>query len=179
MMAEASSTRESFFVLPRPYSGHGFDKVLAGQAHNTERIYIVFGFHRGELVVGAVDKPVETVARLCGHAVVVDEDMMAQAQLGDGNLLIYAGTTSGVLEVDADYLVLFSSKQLFNAVDVIVHHGRSMMYTTERSVSLAWVSTLCSPNSIGAPPDIPSLCVVVGVLVLLWGLIERLKTLRL
>ena len=102
----------------------GFDKVLAGQARNTERFYIVGGFHRGELVVGAVDKPVETVARLCGHAVVVDEDMMAHAQLGDGNLLIYAGMTGGVLEVDADHLVLVSSKQLLNGVDVVVHHGR-------------------------------------------------------
>ena len=52
-----------------------FDKVLPGQAYNTERFYIVFGFHRGELLVGAVDKSVETVARLCGHAVVVDEDI--------------------------------------------------------------------------------------------------------
>ena len=101
-----------------------FDKVLAGQARNTERFYIVFGIHRGELVVGAVDKPIETVARLCGHAVVVDEDMMAHTQLGNDNLLIYAGTTGGVLEVDADHLVLVSSKQLLNDVDVVVHHGR-------------------------------------------------------
>ena len=36
---------------------------------------------------------------------------MAHAQLGNGNLLIYAGTTGGVLEVDADHLV-------------VVHHGR-------------------------------------------------------
>ena len=100
-----------------------FDKVLAGQARNTERFYIVFGIHHGELVVGAVDKPVETVARLCGHVVVVDEDMMAHTQLGDGNLLIYAGTTDGVLEVDADHLVLVSSKQLLNAIKVVVHHG--------------------------------------------------------
>ena len=154
-----------------------FDNVLAGQARNTECIYIVFAFHRGELVVGAADKPVETVARLYGHAVVVDEDMMAHAQLGDDNLLIYAGTAVGVLEVDADHLVLVSSKQLLNAVDVVVHHGR--VYTTERSVSLAWVSTLCSPNSIGVPPDIAYLCVVVGVLVVLWRMIERLKRLRL
>ena len=68
-----------------------FDKVLAGQARNTEHFYIVGGFHHGELVVGAVDKPIEMVARLSGHAVVVVEDMMAHAQLGDGNLLIYAG----------------------------------------------------------------------------------------
>ena len=37
-----------------------FDKVLAGQARNPERFYIVGGFHCGELVVGDVDKPVET-----------------------------------------------------------------------------------------------------------------------
>ena len=49
---------------------------------------------------------------------------MAHAQLGDGNLLIYAGTTGGVLEVDADHLVLVSSKQLLNVVDLVVHHGR-------------------------------------------------------
>ena len=68
MMAEASSTRESFFVLPPdPVVVTDFNKVLAGQARNTERFYIVFGIHRGELVVCAVDKPVETVARLCGH----------------------------------------------------------------------------------------------------------------
>lgn len=101
-----------------------FDKVLASQARNTERFCIVRGFHHGELVVGAVDKPVETVARLGGHAVVVDEDMMAHAQLGNRNLLIYAGTTGGVLEVDADHLVLVSIKQLLNVVDVVVHHGR-------------------------------------------------------
>ena len=42
--------------------------------------------------IGDVNKHVEMVARLCGHAVVVDENMMAHAQLGNGNLLIYAGT---------------------------------------------------------------------------------------
>ena len=57
MMAEASSTRESFFrAAPDPVVVTDFDKVLAGQARNTERIYIIFGFHRGELVVGAVDQ---------------------------------------------------------------------------------------------------------------------------
>ena len=68
-----------------------FDKALASQARNTECFHIVGGIHRGEFVVNAVDKPAETIARLCGHAVVVDQDMMARAQLGDGNLLIYAG----------------------------------------------------------------------------------------
>ena len=46
-------------AAPDPIVVTDFDKVLAGQAHNTERIYIIFGFHRGELVVGVVDKPVE------------------------------------------------------------------------------------------------------------------------
>ena len=85
---------------PDPVLVTDFDKVFAGQARNPERFYIIGGFHRGELVVSAVDKPVETVARLCGHAVVVDEDMMAHAQLGDDNLLIFPGMTVGVLEVN-------------------------------------------------------------------------------
>ena len=49
---------------------------------------------------------------------------ITHAQLGNGNLLIYARTIGGVLEVDAYHLVLFSSKQLLNTVDVVVHHGR-------------------------------------------------------
>ena len=102
----------------------GFDKVLVGQARNNERFYIVGGFHHGELVVDVVDKPIETVARLCGHAIVVDEDMMAHAQLGDDNLLIYIGTTGSVLEADVSHLVLVPSKQLLNAVDVVIHHSR-------------------------------------------------------
>ena len=101
-----------------------FNKVLEDQARNPERFYIVGGFHRGELVVGAVDKPGEIVARLCGHAVVVDEDMMAHTHMGNDNLLIYVGTTAGELEVDADHLVLVSSKQLLNGVDVVVYHSR-------------------------------------------------------
>ena len=48
---------------------------------------------------------------------------MAHAQLGDGTLLIFAGKTGGVLEVDADHLVLVSSKQLLNTVDLVIHHG--------------------------------------------------------
>ena len=52
------------------------------------------------------------------------DEGVCDVQLGDGNLLIYAGTTGGVLEVDADHLVLVSSKKLLNAIDVVVHHGR-------------------------------------------------------
>ena len=65
-------------AAPDPVVLTDFDKVLVGQAHNPEHFYIVGGFHYGELVVGAIDKPGETVVRLCGHAVVVDEDMMAR-----------------------------------------------------------------------------------------------------
>ena len=105
--------------------------------------------------------------------------MIVHAQLGDDNLLIYVGTTAGVLEVDVDHLVLVSSKQLLNDVDVVVHLGQVDGVHHRKIHLLAWVSTLCSPNSIGALLDIPSLCVVVGVLVVLWGAIERLKRLRL
>ena len=49
---------------------------------------------------------------------------MAHAQLGDDNLMIYAGTTGGVLEVNADHLVLVLIKQLLHGVDVVLHHGR-------------------------------------------------------
>ena len=100
---------------------------------------------------------------------------MAHTQLGDDNILFYAGTTSGVLEVDADHLVLVSCKQLLNAVDVVIHHGRGDGVHHREIRSLAWVSTLCSPNSIGAPLDIPSLCVIMGVLVVLWGVIEKVE----
>ena len=36
-------------AAPDPVVVTDFDKVLAGQARNTERFYIVFGFHRGKL----------------------------------------------------------------------------------------------------------------------------------
>lgn len=111
-------------AAPDPVVLTDFDKVLAGQARNPKRFYIVGGFYHSELVVGAADKPGEAVAKLCVHALVVDEDMMAHAQLGDDNLLIYVGTTAGVLEVDDDHLVLVSSKILLSGVDVVVHHDR-------------------------------------------------------
>ena len=70
-------------AAPDPVVLMYFNKVLAGQARKPERFYIVGGFHHSELVVGAVDKPGKTVSRLCGHAVVEDEDIMTHAQLGD------------------------------------------------------------------------------------------------
>ena len=50
------------------------------------------------------------LARPCGKVVVVDEDVMSHAQLGNGNLLIMPGTTDGVLEVEADHSVLVLGK---------------------------------------------------------------------
>ena len=47
------------------------DKILAGQARNIERFLIVGGVHCNETVVGAVDKPGETLAGPCGQVVVV------------------------------------------------------------------------------------------------------------
>ena len=44
------------------------NKILAGDARILERLYIVGDVHRSEHVVGAVDKPGETLARPCGQA---------------------------------------------------------------------------------------------------------------
>ena len=46
------------------------DMILAADARILERLYIVGDVHRSEHVVGAVDKPGETLARPCGQAVV-------------------------------------------------------------------------------------------------------------
>ena len=72
------------------------DKILAGDARILERLYIVGDVHRSEHVVGAVDKPSETLARPCGQAVVVDEDVVAHAHLGDGDLGTRPGRSAGV-----------------------------------------------------------------------------------
>ena len=61
------------------------DKILAGDARMLERLYIVGDVHHSEHVVGVVDKPSETLARPCGQAIVVDEDVVAHTHLGDGN----------------------------------------------------------------------------------------------
>ena len=77
--------------------------------------------HRCEPVVGAIDKPGETLARPCGQVVVVDEEVMSHSQLGDGNLLIMPSTTHGVLEVEADHLVLVLGKELLHSLDGALH----------------------------------------------------------
>src|SRR6266536_3478008 len=49
---------------------------------------------------------------------------MSHAQLGDGNLLIVPGTTDGVLEVEADHLVLVLGKQLLHSLYGALHRDR-------------------------------------------------------
>ena len=71
--------------------------------------------------------------------VVVDEDVMSHAQLGDDNLLIVPGTTDGVLEVEANHLVLVLGKELLHR-ELSTETG-SFVYTTERAFPLTWVST--------------------------------------
>ena len=73
--------------------------------------------------------------------VVVDEDVMSHAQLGDGNLLIVPGTTDGVLEVEADHSVLSSARNCSIVWMEISTKTGSFMYTTERAFPLTWVST--------------------------------------
>ena len=117
------------------------NKLVAGHARNLERFYIIDGVHRSELVVGAIDKPGKTLARPHGQAVVVDEDVMAHAQLGDGNLLIIPGVTAGELEVEADHLALVLSKNCSIVWMELSSETGLLVYTTERSFPLTWVST--------------------------------------
>ena len=100
------------------------DKVLVGDARILEHLYIVGDVHRSEHVVGAVDKPGETLARPCGQALVVDEEVVAHAHLGDCGLGRRPGTSAGVLEVEPDHLVLLLSKQQLHDVDGVLHPDR-------------------------------------------------------
>ena len=100
------------------------DKILASDAWILECLYIVGDVHRSEHVVGAVDKPGKTLARPCGQAVVVDEDMVAHAHLDDGDLGTRPGTNAGVLEVEPDHLVLLRGKQQLHDVDGVLHPDR-------------------------------------------------------
>ena len=140
------------------------DKILAGDARILERLYIVGDVHRSEHVVGAVDKPGEMLARPCGQAVVVDEDVVAHTHLGDNNLGMRPDMSLGVLKVEPDHLVLLLGKQQLHDVDGVLHPDRVIVYTTERSVNLLWVSTMarmvncCSSSAaarsaIGAAQD--------------------------
>ena len=118
------------------------------------------------------------VVRLYGHAVVVDENMMAHAQLGDDNLLILPGMTDGVLEVEADHLVLVLGKELLHSLDGALHRDRILCSCTplrgpspSRGCPLcdAWLTARrCRRQPLGAPLeplDVLSVCVFVGVLI--------------
>ena len=61
------------------------------------------------------------LARPCGQVVVVHEDVMPHAQLGNNNVLIVPGTTDGVLEVEADHLVVVLGKELLHSLDGALH----------------------------------------------------------
>ena len=98
--------------------------ILAGDARILECLYIVGDVHHSEHVVGAIDKPGETLARPCDQAVVVDEDMVAHAHLSDNDLGMRPGTSAGVLEVEPDHLVLFRGKQQLHDVDGVLHPDR-------------------------------------------------------
>ena len=74
------------------------------------------------------------LARPCGQVVVVDEDVMLDAQLGDGNLLIVPGTTDGVLEVEDGYSALVSA----------------------RNCSIVWMELSTEPDRSCKPPIGPS-----------------------
>ena len=64
------------------------------------------------------------LARPCGQAVVVDEDVVAHAHLGDGDPGTRPGMSAGVLEVEPDHLVLLRGKQQFHDVDGVLHLDR-------------------------------------------------------
>ena len=100
------------------------DKILADDARILESLYIIGDVHHSEHVVAVVDKLGETLARPCGQAVVVDEDMVAHAHLGDGDLGTRPDTSTGVLELEPDHLVLLLGKQQLHDVDGVLHPDR-------------------------------------------------------
>ena len=54
----------------------------------------------------------------------VDEDVVAHAHLGDGDLGTRPGMSAGVLEVEPNHLVLLLSKQQLHDVDGVLHPDR-------------------------------------------------------
>ena len=100
------------------------DMILAGDVRILERLYIVGDVHRSEHVVGAVEKPGETLARPCGQTVVVDEDVVAHSHMGDDDLGTRPDTSAGVLEVEPDHLVLLLGKQHLHDVDGVLSPDR-------------------------------------------------------
>ena len=109
---------------PRSCIGLDVDKTAARDARILEHLYIVGDVHRSEHVVGVVDKPRETLARPCGQEVVVDEDVVAHAHLGDGDLGTRPSMSAGALEVEPDHLVLLLGKQQLHDMDGVLHTDR-------------------------------------------------------
>lgn len=100
------------------------DKILEGDARILEHVDIIGDVHRSEHVVGAVDKHGEMLARPFGQAVVVDEDVVAHAHLGNDDLGMRPGTSAGVLEVEPHHLVLLVGKQQLHDADGVLHQDR-------------------------------------------------------
>ena len=100
------------------------DKILARDARILEHLDIVGDVDHSGHVVGAVDKPGKMLARPCGQAVVVDEDMVAHAHLGNGDLGTRLGMSAGVLDVEPDHLVLLVGKQQLHDADGVLHADR-------------------------------------------------------
>ena len=73
--------------------------------------------------------------------VVVDEDVMSHAQLGDDNLLIVPGTTDGVLEVEPTTRYLSSARNCSIVWMELSTETGSFVYTTKMALPLTWVST--------------------------------------
>ena len=61
------------------------------------------------------------LARPCGQAVVVDEDVVVHAHLGDINLGTRCDTSVGVLDVEPDHVVLLLGKQQLHDVDGVLN----------------------------------------------------------
>jgi hypothetical protein len=117
------------------------DKILAGDARILENLYIISDVHRSENVVVAIDKPGEMLVRPCGQGVVVDEDVMAHAQLGNSNLLIIPGTPPVNLRSKPTTWYLSSASKCSIVWMELSTETGSLVYTTKRSFPLTWVST--------------------------------------
>ena len=73
--------------------------------------------------------------------VVLEEDIMSHAQLGDDNLVIMPGTTNGVLEVEADHSVLVLGKEPLHSLYGAFHRDRIVRVHHQEGFPLTWVST--------------------------------------
>ena len=109
---------------------------------------------------------------------------MSHAQLGDDNLLIVPGSTHGVLEVEADHLVLALGKELLHSLDRDLHQDWIVrVHNLEglpprvgvHYVMRGELPAVFCHRPLGAPLeprgapleplDVLSVCVLVGVLI--------------